>query len=73
MNQVSTTKQERDLLKHSLGLDYNRKSFRNYFNAEPGHSEMPIIQSLITKGLMKQNPRDSNYFHVTDKGIEEVS
>jgi hypothetical protein len=70
---VATTKEERDLMKHSLGLDYNRKSFRNYFNAEPGHSEMPIIQSLIAKGLMKQNPRSPHYFHVTEEGIKEVS
>ena len=69
---IQTTKEERELIKHSLGLDYNRKSFRNYFNAEPGHSEMPIIQSLISKGLMKQNPRDPYYFHVTEAGIKEL-
>ncbi len=68
MHIVTVTKDERDLLAHSLGLTASKVSYRNYFNAEPGHGDMPIVESLIAKGLMFQNPRNPYYYHVSDAG-----
>lgn len=64
------TNQEVDILRHSLGLTNAKTSYRNYFNAEPGHSDMPLLRSLIEQGLMYENRHDPKYFHVTEAGIE---
>lgn len=59
---------ERAILAHSLGLTNSDKTYRNHFHAEPEHSDMPLLLSLIDKGLMYKNPRVPNYYHVSDAG-----
>lgn len=73
MSQVVTS-QEKEILRHTLGLDRGRVMYRNHFVAGPGHSDMPFIESLIAKGLMAQvkTPdfcdRDDKVFTVTKEG-----
>ena len=67
--EIATTKSERDIMRHSLGLDYGKKPFRNYFIAEPEHSEMPLLQSLVSKGFMIQR---GYYFYVTEAGMIDI-
>lgn len=69
MTEIATTKSEREIMKHSLGLDYKAKSFRNYFNAEEGHGDMPYLKSLVEKGFMVQR---GNYFFVTEAGMNDL-
>ncbi len=74
------TPQQIHILKHSLGLTYTKKSYRNYFNAGPGHADMPDIQALVKLGLMEEfsmNPEifPGKYFRVTEAGkkwLEEL-
>lgn len=43
---------------------------RNYFNADPGHSDMPTLLRLETKGLIyKSKP---GYWHATPDGYEAI-
>lgn len=76
MNKIETTKQEREILSHTLGIDeYHKSSYRNYFFAGKNHTDLPILEALIKKGLMatRRNPLSSDtIYFVTKKGKEEV-
>lgn len=50
------TSQEKEILRHTLGLDRGSSAYRNHFVAGPGHSDMPLLESLVAKGLMQQEP-----------------
>ncbi|MFB3926601.1 MAG: hypothetical protein ACE14T_11165 [Syntrophales bacterium] len=61
---------EIEILQHSLGLDWERKPYRNYYAAAPG--DFPEMDALVEKGLMKRGyavpGNDLRYYHVTDTG-----
>ncbi len=64
--------EERDIIKHSLGITYKPEPYRNYFCADEGHADMPTINSLVQLGFMRMSHkindgRDSIYV-VTDAG-----
>ena len=85
MKNNKITGKELDVLGHSIGINVyharrsNKKSekklpkefYRNYFNATPGHTDMPILKSLMDRQLMEQNEDNTNYYHVTELGISE--
>lgn len=68
---VTLTDEERDLLRHALGLDRTRVSYRNHYSVSPTAATYPLCQRLLAKGLLE---RSASYtetmilFHVTDAG-----
>lgn len=70
MQSIST--QEKQVLFHTLGINYRDEAFRNYFVAGSTHSDMPTIISLIRKGLMCAGGTSitsyEQYFYVTEAG-----
>lgn len=73
---IEITKEERNILFHTLGLNYKAISFRNHFVASKNHSDYKTLESLREKGFMKlgKNPSfcpDTDLlYHVTDNGKE---
>lgn len=61
-----------DVLCHSLGLNYSKKMYRNYFCAEPGHFDWGVLQELVGLGLMECRGEDRFssliVFVVTEEG-----
>ena len=72
MSQVSDN--EKELLRHTLGLDRGSIVYRNHFVAGPRHDELPILEALIEKGFMQLMPtpsfcpKDDKVFAVTKEG-----
>ena len=68
------TKEKEEILKHSLGINRQKKPYRNYFCAEPEDKETyPLIEELISEGYMVLNRVSSSGLHicyVTNKGKE---
>jgi hypothetical protein len=74
-NKIKLTKKEKELLRHTLGLNYNPKSYRNHFAADPLTEDYRICLDLEEKGLMRQGRTNENklvYFHATDAGRDAV-
>jgi hypothetical protein len=75
---VEITPREMGVMRHSLGLDYQDSPYRNNFVAGPGHSDMPHLESLVSKGLMvkRRAPFDevneSYVFYVTEEGRQKT-
>lgn len=75
---MELTVKEQHVVRHSLGLDYKKVSFRNNFVAGPGHREMSELNSLVEKGAMVKRPDpfdevNENYvYHVTEAGAAAV-
>lgn len=63
------TEAERHVLVHTLTGGTGRV-YRNHFVADDGHSDMPTLQSLTSKGLMVR--RASELFHATAAGAAAV-
>ncbi len=60
---------------YSLGLKSSKKPYRNHFAASPGHSDMPLIESLIAAGAMiagRTERSGMTFYHVTDAGCRAV-
>lgn len=79
-------KRQFEIVGHSLGIDINyalrserekdkylpEDFYRNYFQANEGHEDVPVLQELVELGHMeKWKNGDLDYYSVTDKGIEE--
>ena len=76
MSEVLTTKKERDIMRHALGITGGGSSYRNYFCTGPGSSDYDACQELVAKGLMtvRKHPFCAdNLYYVTDAGKTEVS
>jgi hypothetical protein len=52
---MSNTKEELQILRHSLGLDDNGKGnpYRNHFVTGEGTTDWPICNRLVENGLMQ--------------------
>ncbi len=75
MPDIFTTKRERDIMRHALGMTNKGASGRNYFSTGPGSDDFDICQGLVEKGLMtvRKHPFCQDFlFYVTDVGKEEV-
>lgn len=44
---------ELHIIRHALGLNRAKESYRNHFCAGPDHDEMPAIKSLVDLGFMR--------------------
>lgn len=69
----AATSEMREIMRHSLGLTRGTEMYRNYFCADDGHADMPIIEQCIVAGLMRASHkinggRDTIYV-VTESGI----
>lgn len=68
---VTVTDEEVDLLRHALGLDRARVSYRNHYSVSPKAETYPICTRLLSKGLMERSATYTStmiHFHVTDAG-----
>ncbi len=52
---IELTKEENQILLHSLGLNYKPFPFRNHFVTGENSGDYPTIQSLIKKECMIEN------------------
>jgi hypothetical protein len=69
------TQRQIALLWHTLGLSpEQRQPYRNFFDADPGHHDMPDLEALETAGLMVRSKppafvrQDAIFFFVTEEG-----
>lgn len=73
---MTLTPEQQHILLHTLGLDWKREPYRNYFVACPGHDDLPHLEALVAAGLMEQRrrpgflPEDDAVFSTTDAGRE---
>lgn len=71
---MQITEEEREILEHTVS-----GSSRNHFVASPGHSDLPILQALVAKGLMWQGPTpkfchpNDMVFHVSAEGKQALA
>jgi DNA-binding PadR family transcriptional regulator len=68
------TQEETHILKHALGLDQAKESYRNYYYAGSDHEDFDTLEKLVTEGLLTRR-RDtfdemsiSYVYSVTEKG-----
>jgi predicted mannosyl-3-phosphoglycerate phosphatase (HAD superfamily) len=61
-------------LRHMLGVGSHIPKrdwgYRNYFNAGPGHHDMPSLERLVAAGLVEQFRTE--YFRATDAGMRAI-
>jgi hypothetical protein len=71
---MNTTVEDMNILRHMLGVgSHIRKrdwGFRNYFNAEDGHFDMPALKRLEAAGLIFQGR--PGYWHANADGYRAV-
>lgn len=67
---MAISDQERDVLRHALGLDRCRVSYRNSYSATPMSDTYPVCMGLVAKGLMVRGAFHETmiHFHVTESG-----
>ncbi len=68
------TDRELDILRHALGLDRARVSYRNRYSATPQSDTYPVCMGLVTRGLMERGAFHETmiHFHVTDAGRQAL-
>lgn len=44
--------EEREILRHTLGLDRSKVAYRNFFTAAEDHADWPILERLVAKRFM---------------------
>lgn len=75
---MEVTVEEQHIIRHSLGLNYKKVSFRNHFVSGSGSSDYEHLESLVSKGLMVKRPDpfdevNGNFvYHVTEAGAAAV-
>lgn len=61
-----------EVLRHTLGIDSSKPrkqwGYRNYFNADDGHHDMPSLMRLVGAGLMEQYR--PSYWRATALGMD---
>lgn len=71
------TQAERDIIEHSLGLDYGKKAFRNRYCVGLNSPDYTLLCEMVGKGWMQAgnfiNDKEDRYFHVTDAGAKAVA
>lgn len=70
MNKTALTDEEVGVLRHALGLDRTRVSYRNRYTAAPRSPHYLLCMGLVTRGLMERSVSDGTMvpFRVTDAG-----
>lgn len=74
---MDLSKSEIELMRHALGLNYKKVSFRNHFCTGEGSTDFPAWQGLVEKGAAIR--RDGSelsggdyIFHVTEEGKSAI-
>jgi len=68
---VIVTPEELDLLRHALGLNRARISYRNHYSVSLKAETYPLCVRLAAKGLLERSATYTStmiHFHVTDAG-----
>ena len=68
---MALTDVEREILRHALGLDRCRVSYRNNYSAAPKSEHYPFCMGLVANGLMERSEGYAKtlvHFWVTDAG-----
>lgn len=69
-----TTENQRDILRHALGLNRSKESYRNYFVTGEGSTDYADCMALVEVGLMERRGGGSeetggdDLFQVTQAG-----
>ena len=75
--EIATTKKQREIMQHALGLHRRPKSYRNYYCAAVGSEEDTEITKLVEMHLMEKgqviNDGKAYYAFVTEIGRDELS
>lgn len=72
---MEVSEEQLDEMKHTLGLNYSKKPYRNYFNT---YKDDKNWNDLVNKGLAAKGKevdyltKDSIYFWLTKEGVEFV-
>lgn len=69
------TYDERRIIRHTTGLDRSKTAYRNFFAADRGHQDMPILEALDARGLMVRETSASVpgfTFRVTAAGMQAL-
>ncbi len=70
---MELTDEQKDIIRHSLGLGYSKKPYRNYYCASFGD---PKLKELARIGAMTEgriiNRGENQYYLVTPAGAEAV-
>jgi hypothetical protein len=53
------TPEQRDVMRHALGLGRSDREYRNHFVTGPGSADYPHCEALVAAGLMKRFPPSS--------------
>lgn len=73
---IATTKRQREIMRHALGLNYKKRPFRNHFCTGPGGKDYEMCQQLEEMGLMVSSKSpicpDDVIFVVTPAGKAEL-
>ena len=51
---MTTTTEQRDILRHALGLGRGDREYRNHFVTGPGSTDYPHCEALVAEGLMSR-------------------
>ena len=71
---MSVSIDEYQILRHSLGLNYKKKPFRNHFCTDSKTVDFPHCENLVKNGLMRRRPdpfntgREQFIYYVTKDG-----
>lgn len=69
--------EQRDILRHALGLGRSNREYRNHFVTGPGSTDYPHCEALVESGMMRRyegcplTGGDPMYI-VTDAGKKEA-
>ena len=73
--EIATTKRQRDILRHALGLDQAKESYRNHFCTGDGSDDYQDCRALEAMGVMTAHKRrwvHGTRFVVTEAGKAEL-
>lgn len=70
------TQEQRDIIRHSLGLDYEKTPFRNRYLVSDGN---PALEAMVEAGWMSRGATTEaatgvlyRYYHVTEAGAAAI-
>lgn len=68
---------EREIIRHTLGLDHSKSAYRNHYVATEGHLAYDVLESLVKRGFMVKTEHDwtgeDRIYCCTEKARELVA
>lgn len=67
------TEEQREIMRHALGLNRGDRDYRNHFVTGPGSTDYPHCEALVAAGLMTKRAGNAlsggdDIYSVTDAG-----